>query len=502
MPEYPALTTGLASAFTALTPASKGFNLPNDTFASVAAPKPFSDVEEVTIDNPAYYPVTQPYVPRVLLKFFSLESTSAGDTLTVDLRDSNTDYFEVLPQNLLSFTGDFLTNEVAKIKISLFDPTWGDIEQKLVKNRGLFALRFGYPDKLMSAWFKILTTGYSLEFKQSGIIIHIFGLASGFELNLQKKFKGFGEKNQLISDIVKEIVKDINATGDIKIKDQNIFIEPTAPVLARDGISGPELVQKIFQQAGQTDLEFIINTLAQYALSAEGNQGNYQYYIHTNPDTNDVEFHFHTMYYKYKNDSGLVPAFTMFRDKNSALINFSPLWNQTVANISGGSGSFSSVIDLNKSTLSQVKKASDTAIMTDQTGGGQVNTQEKMKDDPTQTFGKKFTTSYTPGSNTMLQIISETNKQTELVMGALQAEVEIVGNPKAFKIFDKVAVLIFSPTQNSESQKLVHWISGYFRIIGISHNITPGRYTTKLRLITASRQAIYTDPLKTIPSKQ
>lgn len=531
----PPLKGGMDSAGEPILPEAKGFGLNlnlNDLLNNPASGSPtvptapknaFADVEDVALDDPTYYPVNQPYVPRVLIKFPTVTETPEKTVSSLDLTDNK--YLEVYPNNLLSFSCNIITDTVARMTLSLFDPSWGEIEETLVKNRGIFALRFGYPENFVSPWYKVQTTGYSLEFKQSGIIIHIAGIMTGFQLNLTKKFKGFGDKNQLISDIVEEIVQDINNSGDkdFQIKKENVFIEKTSSVFSRDKISDPSLGEKLFQQSGQTDIEFICNELAKYAISADTNQGDYKFFIDVDPVTNDIEFHFHSMMYKVQRKGNQpssqfnlqggrattaqqsttkkVPAFTMFKEKNTPLINFSPLWNQTVANITGSSGNFSAIIDLNKTTFSQVKSASNTPVVTDNSGGI-VDTQKEVKDDPEQTVQKKSNAGkYTPGGNVYALVAEETSKQTQAIMGAIRAEIEIVGNPRSFRIFDKIAVLVYSPRQSNENEKLVHWISGYFRILGITHIIQAGKYTTKLHLMTDVRQTVYTDKITTIPSK-
>lgn len=78
------------------------------------------------------------------------------------------------PNIVQSFEITRVENEATETLITLFDDNWEELEEILSKNFDRIYVQYGYPNTSMkSKLYKLTLTGYSLEFIDTGTIIHV-----------------------------------------------------------------------------------------------------------------------------------------------------------------------------------------------------------------------------------------------------------------------------------------------------------------------------------------
>lgn len=489
-----------------------------------------TDVEEVTL-NSSYYPVEQPFLARIILDFPKkldeetnvaytpveppknyVEAVPAFDITkpiltyaqqtapAFGLDGDKENYLEIRPNNFLSFYYQRIINGIGNFTLTLFDPQWDRIEKLLVKNKGFFRFKYGYSDgdpKMMSPWYAARAFSYKLDFGMEGVTIVISGKTIGYKFALTKTYSSLGVKGQRISDIVKEIVADLGE-GYIPI------IEPTRPVMSREGMDTTDDTHKIITLSGQSHFSVIINDLVYNAVNEEG-QGGYSFFIRIN-EKGEKEFHFHTKFYEHTSDKkAKIPGFTQFRNKNTALIRFTPNWSMTLAQIAGGGGLLSANVDMESKDYMDTNLNMNNNIQTMDNKGQTVNLV------PKEFLPKKFDAVEWLKGFEIFTTPERNKKQNKTVMqashstrypGAVSGTIEIFGTPN-FYLTQKIAVFVFKPQGDNTiaSPDNVHWISGFFRIIRIHESIKAGKYTTTFELVSDSRSSVAPDKVKFIASK-
>ncbi len=510
-----------------------------------------SDVDEVTLTNTAYYSSTQPFLANITLQFptevdegttVSTDSDFAGpsqpgvtpSTSTTSVTPSfssalNTDNtLDVRPNNFLGLTYQRIFNGVGNFTLVLFDPKWDAIETKLNKNKGYFRFKYGYSDggpNAMSPWYLAKSLNYKLDFGLEGTTITITGLTTGYSLGFTKTYDAHGVDNTIISDIAKSIC---DAFG----SDYVAVIEKTKSVPARDGMVTTDTIEKITTLNGETHLRMIIDQLCKYAVNEAG-QGDYGFFIRVSP-TGKNEFHFHTMNYDPPDNSSssssssttsapttgqpqgsisasesvtakapgkTIPGFTQFKNKNSALIRFTPSWSMTLAQLTGGGGTTSAIIDTNSKDIAVVNFNMNNNPQKMDSTNPSIVACDAVKYVPntlqTDTQMRAFRIITTPVRS------KEQNKAvaqaafSKSFPGAITGTLEIFGTPN-FYLTQKIAVFVFKPQGDNQtpSTSNVHWISGFFRIIQITDSISAGSFRTTFELLSDGRTLVAPDPVK------
>lgn len=476
----------------------------------------FTDITEVTTDNSKgtnFYPDTQPFLAKVWIRFpqsFSATTTTTSGTgidtsstsnfsqsLGVGTTTSSTsftpnygsDELEIRPQNLISFDFQRMINGIGMFSITLFDPTWTTIEDKIIKNKGYISFRYGYVEgqktegsNLISNWYKGKIFNYKMKFQMEGVTLTISGLTFGFEFAIPKGFNVDGLKGQKISDIVKNIAGDNYET----------VIEPTSSVLSQDALDDSNLTEKNFNITGEDKFRYILETLQKYAKN-ENLQGGYNFFI-KNPPTSDKkpELHFHTLYYKDNSDNSVTYGFTQFKEKNPALLSFEPNWQMSLVQIQGAGSTLSVATDF-VTKRTEAKIINNDTIPQQSDGGGNI-----IKDDST-TYkvgeANKDNLSFfihVKPSRTITEndAIVQAN-YSKRIRNAFTGRLVILGTP-AFDLCQKIAVIVYVPQQDTMTAnfKNTHYVSGYFRIIKIQDHISAGSFTTTMELTTTARKAL------------
>lgn len=449
----------------------------------------FTDTKEVLL-NSGYYPADQPFLPQVLIQF-PKKVTASATGRNIPTFDGLNDLLEFRPNNLVAFSLEDIQGGVGSFTLTLFDSSWHKIEDKILSSKGFIRVRYGYADNaslsvssflskqgnIISPWYDCLITNYSIKFGLEGVTIFMTGICTGYKLNMVKVFNAFSQ-GQKISDIVKMIAKDFGITKTV--------IEETEGVRTREGLETTEEGQKIFRQQGQTAMSFIINSLIPFARSAsDRTSGNYKFFIKSTED--GPELHFHTPYYDPSTSSSkqIVPAFTLHKSPNTPVLSFNPLWDMSTVQLNGVGHSFSAIIDANtKATIPYTNNLLSVPQKFDNKSG--VIVFKPSDFNPEQKEVKTFSRNMVPYRFPDEQkAIIDTNLSSRY-MGAIQAILKIQGTA-SFGLFDKIAVIVYVPQQNMQINRNVHWISGYYRIDGIKHDINAGNYITTLSLITDGR---------------
>lgn len=449
----------------------------------------FTDTKEVLLDS-GYYPADQPFLPQVLVQF-PKKVTSSTTGRNIPIFDDLTDLLEFRPNNLISFSLDDIQDGIASFTLTLFDSSWHKVEDKILSSKGFIRIRYGYADaaslsissflskqkSTLSPWYDCLITNYSIKFGLEGVTLFITGTCTGYSLNAVKVFNAFSQ-GQKISDIVSKIAGDFGITKKV--------IEPTEGIKTRESLETTEEGEKIFRQQGQTSLSFIIENLIPFAKSAsDQTSGNYKFFIKNTEE--GPELHFHTPYYDPSTSSSkqVVPAFTLHKSPNSPVISFDPLWDMSTIQIQGVGHAFSAIIDANtKATIPYTNNLLAVPQKFDNKSGVVVfkpsdfNTEQKE----IKTFSRNIVPYRFPKEQ---KAVLDTTLSKRYI-GAIQAILKIQGSV-SFGLLDKIAVIIYVPQQNMQTSRNVHWISGYYRIIGIKHDINAGNYITTLTLATDGR---------------
>lgn len=507
----------------------------------------FSDVKEITLDDSSYYANNQPMLSRVLVDFTARADTDATDTKSLTkegaqsvgasaieaakqtvLESITGGLAEQRPQRLISFDYNRTVDGIGQFSLVIFDSTWTEIEEKLVKNKGEFRLQYGYSDgteNTISPWYSLKAFQYKCDFKMQGVVLTITGLGTGWKMNVGQAYKGFEEKK--ISEIIKQMAKDAGI-----FTDYETWVEETADVLTYDDMEAVGQIPKKFQITAQTPFQFVLNKLRPYAKNKEG-QGNYVFFFDNTPK-GDTVLHFHTPYFlpkkkvsgsEYMNavkqaeqiaGIGTVPGFTMFKSPNSPVLNFNPDWRMSTIQLAGGGGTFNTIIDANSKQVVDIRadltKNNNVIQATDNKPNIVEEKPDKLlyvnKDKPSFFINKDQPTRYT----TELKTKTDADFSRRII-GAIRGTLQIVGTPK-FKIMDRIAVLVYIPSDESKitgmiesivsgekisqavTKKNVHWISGYFRIIKIRDTISAGSFTTTLELVTDTRGQVVDKPVK------
>lgn len=489
-----------------------------------------SDVDEVTI-NSAYYSTEQPLLARMILQFpkqideigtVTTSTTNAIPDTSSVINISKTvssvspelsatfnnitpeeDYLEVRPNNFLGLDFNRIYNGFGTFTITLFDPKWDAIEKRLNKNKGFFRFKYGYLDggpNAVSPWYVAKSFHYNSVFSMEGSTITISGITQGYSLNFTKHYKAMNLKNELISDIAKAICGDLGP-------DYIPVIEETLPVTSRDGMLTTDSINKIFNLTAETYFKVIIEQLCKYARNKDG-QGNYTFFIRPNLQGKN-EFHFHTINYdptKGTTVSGkTTPGFTQFRNKNQALISFTPSWALSIAQLTGGGGTTSAIIDTNNKDFSSYNANMETNPQKMDGNSKFIMVMHPEEGLPKEDKGDNkiiaFKIPITADRSADQNKASVQAEFSRSYPGAIKATLVIFGTPN-FYLTQKIAVFVFRPQSNNLEATVdnVHWISGFFRIIGIRDSISLGKFTTTFDLVSDGRSRVAPDAVKTIQS--
>ena len=427
----------------------------------------FGDVTEVTLGAE----LSQPFVvyAKVIIGDWVMAST---------------------PQNFLALKVDKITNGSGNFSMTLFDPTWGEIERAIIEGKGKLSFEYGFVNSdgvivKKSGLTDGLVTSYSIDFSMRGCTLHITGLISGYEMNTVKVIRSYS--GMKIHEIAKQIAEDSGIFG-------KIVVQPTKTVLSPDNPEESDFVEKNWFQAKETDLQFIIQKLVQFAQPEVGT-GAYVVAMFTNKD-GIKEFHFHTNTYTEETaqSSGQgaesVPAYTLFKNKNTPVLDFKPQWDMSLTQIMGGTSTWTATFDPTTMRLVS-EEATPKTHPSDKDGKSWQDPNIMNKDIMESIKEETAITGQVPDApassdQATTQLASTYATRT---MGGITANLDIIGDPTVDPL-TKIAVIVYVPSGNDGAAGNIHWISGYYRILTITDTIQGGRFVTSFNLVTEGQPPI------------
>lgn len=140
------------------------------------------------------------------------------------------------PSIIQSFEINRLEEAGSKAQFVLFDTNWEDIEYALAENWNNILMQYGYSDGALSPMYKMLLSDYSLDFKNTGVILSIQAISEGIYQNLKSVEFDTGTKNptEAIRSICSMMGWDIDLSDFADTKDvdreENFKIDNRNPV--------------------------------------------------------------------------------------------------------------------------------------------------------------------------------------------------------------------------------------------------------------------------------
>lgn len=473
----------------------------SDAEKSYSLELPNVEYDEITYDHEIYKSVgsQNPSVAYVWISFppIASENITNEELMKISVSGTQANVEEIKnnlltypPQNLISFSISRYLMGIGNFNLALYDNNYTEIESKLIDNRGVIAFKYGYAnnEELASPWSIGIVTSYSLNFQLEGTYMSLTGLSTGWILNTTKEAKPFsGTKiakdktiqTTLISDYVRELAEENG------FPEKQQVIEDTSSVYARGtALKGNEKsAVPLNATVSDTPFDHIINTLCPKASNKEGN-GGYVFYIEA---TNiGPVLHFHTLEYLNTLKRKL---FTLFKNPNTVVRSFQPDWAMALVQMQqGGKTSVISYDMANKKVIKTVVNSKEKVVPV--TGG------VLAPDIPvTPTSDKKV--NFTIRSNGQSQSILDKEAMSNVTVQssqAVSATLVIQGTP-AITMLETVAVHVYIPkgphsTRVDGGERLIHWISGDFKVTKITDKIDKGDYTTTLDLMFGGRDII------------
>ena len=465
---------------------------------------------EITTKSSTFYNLPNPQSGYVWIKFPSeaamnkIEEAKSNVSTILSTVGISTDLIETRPEHFRSFNFKRFTQGIGTFDIVLYDRNWQEIETSLVRAKGMLFFKYGYSsniganDKYNSPWIAGKVFTYSLDFNLEGVTIVLTGIAMGHhELATDVEWKVPDKTPIKISSIVKDIGKKFGIT--------KFVIEETGDV--ETTTDAMETLKKIpiniAKVGGSTSLEYIVRQLIPISRNGKG-EGGYTFFLEQRDK--DIYLHFHTLTYIAENyQTGFkLPTFTIYKNKLSPVKSFKPNWNISMAQIAGGTKTFSPIYDLTNQSIQEIFTTQEEIPSKDK------GTENTMKEPKLPSLSDSTHISANPAACWPSQPdavkAATQNDVSRKTQTAITATLSVVGTPK-FGITDPIGVLVYMPraligTGSVDANSKMHWISGMYRIIGIVDSIQNGEYTTTLTLATSGRNILLPDKRTATESAQ
>lgn len=201
-----------------------------------------------------------------------------GELLTLDGQNR--------PRYLTGFGFRRGFNEVGEMTISLVDPEWDTVHNKLIKAE-FCAWQFGYEGGKKSPVFtgrilrvtpNIIVNAVELTIEVATLEVRLNQLR---EVDAHPNTQMRGESFARPSEYVKRMLQR-------KFPDYSLEIVDAKELMAHDSFSGGMPVPMRFTQQRQTDLQFIRNTIAPYCISEADERG--PYILNIDPEKKEIYF--------------------------------------------------------------------------------------------------------------------------------------------------------------------------------------------------------------------
>ncbi len=409
------------------------------------------------------------------------------------LKELDSHLLQYPPQNLISFSISRYLMGVGTFNISLYDSNYTELESKILKNKGIVAFKYGYAfnKENASPWHIAIITAYSINFALEGTYITFTGVSTGWAMNTVKKpvsLSYFKENNldpskgtsiTLISDYIEKIAKDYG------FEKEQCIIEPTLPVYEngvnlKDNKKGHIPLNAI---TTDTTFEHIASRLIEYSVN-DKKQGGYVFYIE--PTRKGSILHYHTLEFLKHNPRKL---FTQFKNPNTVVRSFTPDWSMSLVQMRKAGKTAAIGYDVsNKKILKTV--ISNREAKSEVTGGTKITASPVIPDE-TEAQTKVI---YTNVSSIKTQENIVAGDMSAQLAGAIQGTLVIQGTAE-IKMLETIAIHVYIPKgphsiSNKTGNRLIHWISGDFKVIKITDKIEKGDFSTTLDLVSGGRELI------------
>jgi hypothetical protein len=391
------------------------------------------------------------------------------------------------PKSFQSFSVKRIANKSVEWQLTLFDPTWTEVENLLVANPKDIVFWYGYegvgmPHDVNSPKYGGYTVEVHPSFTIDGVILNVTGAAQEVMANFTDTSEptapeGVGLR---ISEIVEDICKQYNwKTTD---KSGKSTVEKTKEIKAA-GVdffdTSPKHLR--FLKQGLSDLQFIKNVLVNYAVSEKDNISGYiTYFQHAD---GEKIFHFHPP----RREDPPLKTLTYMRGYNSEVLDFSVDVNSMLlVSRAGGDTVAIPYIDMtNGDTDTVIEDDSTTGEKTLLTGKGPAS--ERLAYKEIHTFPYITTL---PTDNKEIAIAKAKHKYYYAYNAPVTASMSIIGSHDPNIQLDRVVrvVVINNPdgTQQGGAKAAAagayHHSSGNYWIAGVEDIIEGGTWITKLTL--------------------
>jgi hypothetical protein len=367
--------------------------------------------------------------------------------------------------SLLSFEFQHQQGNVGTLHLELFDPTHGDIEDKIFASRlldspadgskvsgsSVLGFQFGWANGAKSLKWNAHVIDFTTNFDLgSGTKISINAIASPGNLQIGRATKVWKKDTEIVV-ILDYYAKESGAPTPS-------IINPEARPLAVD-----------LAQYGQAHVAFLSNVLAKHIISKATGRGGYMFNI----DGSDKGRFILSTDGKKENNTEWVYVFG--REQNSTLESFEVTLNSQVMRSLGGQGVKVEYFD------PRAKKAKS-QIINDTTTKGRLALEENIA--PASAYPAILRSGL---ANDAAAIAYAEDKFAAMNMLNITASAALLGNP-SMQLYDIVTILVARQKENGsvtvEGIRDLHPASGRFFIQKISHYISAdGSYKTELSLM-------------------
>ena len=215
------------------------------------------------------------------------------------------------PKYLKSFSASIGGSTSFSVNLEMFDPEWKVLESLFAKNNLRFSVQWGYWEGEISRWHHCVITNYVPNYNHYGVGISLS--AHGYaDIKMKDKIvsRSFPE-GMRISDVVAEICR---------LNNWRIGrIEETVHIMDRSDHKTGQMVPKTWSFSQMSDLQFIRNTLCQYATSKEGLSG-YSFFLDEAEDPPVAYFYPFAKDYRLQSEV----VYVYQRDRMGVVKSFSP----------------------------------------------------------------------------------------------------------------------------------------------------------------------------------
>lgn len=365
------------------------------------------------------------------------------------------------PSIIIDFEISRLEGAGDRVSFTLFDDNWDDIEVYLAENQDNIVIQYGYSGGILSPKYKMILQDYSLDFKNTGVILHINAISDGIYVNLKPITLDTGTKNPGIA--IQHILHSIGFQIDYSdfVKTEDVDREET------------------YKLVNVNPITYIYNTIVPEARSQSPIVGDVEGNIKDSSvsgtryrNTENIVFfldqdnraHLRAKTYG-KEGSDALPTYVYMKGYDSVVEDLS----FNMKGIFGGTTQFHTVTSLRSGIFSKDK--SEKSIVTD-IDSSLTTSPGRFSSTPPDHTG-----SYVPAGETEDQIDAILNYHVKNGANqAYEANMTILGDPN-IQIMDEIRII------NITDSGHLHHTSGRYLVKGISDSISNGNFRTSLVLI-------------------